>query len=175
MCRHLIGIFQFTIRDIDARDFRLFAFQELTIARMRDYALTQHLTNNGLNVLVVDLYTLQAVDVLDFLDQIRGQFSDTPQAQNIVRAGRTFRHNLAFLDMLAWSEGTSTVAKSDDGYNVLVGGSLFGIPLPLWLAPTTTAHEEIVDGRFHFDVEIGHPLTGMIVLYRGWLQPAPSR
>ncbi|MDQ7987562.1 glycoside hydrolase family 104 protein [Pseudomonas sp. G34] len=35
-------------------------------------------------------------------------------------------HNvLAFLDMLAWSEGTSTVANSDDGYNVLVGGSLF--------------------------------------------------
>ena len=32
---------------------------------------------------------------------------------------------LAFLDMLAWSEGTSTVAKSDDGYNVLVGGNLF--------------------------------------------------
>ncbi len=51
--------------------------------------------------------------------------------------------------------------------------SLFGIPLPLWLAPTTTAHEEIVDGRFHFDVEIGHPLTGMIVLYRGWLAPRP--
>ena len=32
---------------------------------------------------------------------------------------------LAFLDMLAWSEGTSTIASSDDGYNVLVGGSLF--------------------------------------------------
>ena len=31
----------------------------------------------------------------------------------------------AFLDMLAWSEGTSTVAGSDNGYNVIVGGSLF--------------------------------------------------
>lgn len=49
--------------------------------------------------------------------------------------------------------------------------SVLGIPLPLWLGPTTAAHEEIVDGRFHFDVEIGHPLTGMIVLYRGWLIP----
>ena len=47
--------------------------------------------------------------------------------------------------------------------------SLFGVALPLWLSPTTTAREEIVDGRFHFDVEIGHPLTGMIVRYRGWL------
>ena len=32
---------------------------------------------------------------------------------------------LAFLDMLAWSEGTSTIKASDDGYNVLVGGNLF--------------------------------------------------
>lgn len=31
----------------------------------------------------------------------------------------------AFLDMLAKSEGTSTVEGSDDGYNVLVGGTLF--------------------------------------------------
>lgn len=32
---------------------------------------------------------------------------------------------LAFLDMLAWSEGTSTIKASDDGYNVIVGGELF--------------------------------------------------
>lgn len=31
----------------------------------------------------------------------------------------------AFLDMIAHSEGTSTVSGSDDGYNVLVGGGLF--------------------------------------------------
>lgn len=31
----------------------------------------------------------------------------------------------AFLDMIAWSEGTSRTASSDDGYNVLVGGNLF--------------------------------------------------
>lgn len=32
---------------------------------------------------------------------------------------------VAFLDMLAWSEGTSTMRGSDDGYNVIVGGGLF--------------------------------------------------
>lgn len=31
----------------------------------------------------------------------------------------------AFLDMIAHSEGTCTIAGSDDGYNVLVGGKLF--------------------------------------------------
>lgn len=35
-------------------------------------------------------------------------------------------HNIqAFLDMIAASEGTSSIAASDDGYNVLVGGALF--------------------------------------------------
>ncbi|ANI33882.1 glycoside hydrolase [Pseudomonas sp. JY-Q] len=32
---------------------------------------------------------------------------------------------LRFLDLIAFSEGTSTVKGSDDGYNVLYGGSLF--------------------------------------------------
>jgi muramidase (phage lysozyme) len=31
----------------------------------------------------------------------------------------------AFLDMLAVSEGTSTIEDSDDGYNVIVGGDFF--------------------------------------------------
>lgn len=31
----------------------------------------------------------------------------------------------AFLDTVAWSEGTSRIKGSDNGYNVLVGGKLF--------------------------------------------------
>jgi hypothetical protein len=50
--------------------------------------------------------------------------------------------------------------------------TLFGLALPLWLGPTTAAHEAVVDGRFRFDVEIGHPWTGQIVRYQGWLRPA---
>jgi predicted DCC family thiol-disulfide oxidoreductase YuxK len=29
------------------------------------------------------------------------------------------------------------------------------------------------DGRFHFHVEIGHPLIGLIVRYGGWVVPRP--
>lgn len=32
---------------------------------------------------------------------------------------------LRFLDLIAFSEGTSTIKTSDDGYNVLYGGGLF--------------------------------------------------
>ena len=50
--------------------------------------------------------------------------------------------------------------------------SLFGLPLPLWLGPRSIAVESLDQQRFSFDVEIAHPLTGLIVHYRGWLVPA---
>jgi hypothetical protein len=55
---------------------------------------------------------------------------------------------------------------------VLRRWSAFGLPLPLWLCPRSNAYETAAEGRFHFHVEITHPLTGLIVRYRGWLLPA---
>jgi hypothetical protein len=49
--------------------------------------------------------------------------------------------------------------------------SFLGIPMPLALAPRGNSYEFAQDGRFHFHVEIGHPFTGLIVAYRGWLVP----
>jgi hypothetical protein len=48
--------------------------------------------------------------------------------------------------------------------------SIFGIPLPLWLAPRSNAYETEGDGRFRFHVDISHPWIGLIVRYRGWLR-----
>jgi hypothetical protein len=45
-----------------------------------------------------------------------------------------------------------------------------GIPLPMWLCPRSNSYEAVDDGRFCFHVEISHPLTGLIVRYRGWLE-----
>ncbi|HBS55254.1 MAG TPA: saccharopine dehydrogenase, partial [Stenotrophomonas sp.] len=50
--------------------------------------------------------------------------------------------------------------------------SLLGIPLPRALLPGDDSFEYEVDGRFVFDVEIGAPLVGRIVHYRGTLEPA---
>ena len=49
--------------------------------------------------------------------------------------------------------------------------SLFGLYLPMWLGPCATAIESVDQGRFVFSVELSHPLTGLIVRYRGWLSP----
>ena len=51
---------------------------------------------------------------------------------------------------------------------------LFGLPLPAWLAPGGETFEREDDGRFHFHVEIGTRLTGLIVRYRGWLLPTAA-
>jgi Domain of unknown function (DUF4166)/Saccharopine dehydrogenase NADP binding domain len=49
--------------------------------------------------------------------------------------------------------------------------TFLGLPLPLSWAPFGDSYEHVENGRFCFHVEISHPLTGLIVNYRGWLAP----
>jgi hypothetical protein len=67
------------------------------------------------------------------------------------------------------------VATPDRLTLVLRRWSVLGVRLPMWLGPRATAYESVENGRFHFHVEISHPLTGLLVRYRGWLgAPRPS-
>ncbi|MDP2123817.1 MAG: DUF4166 domain-containing protein [Parvibaculum sp.] len=51
-------------------------------------------------------------------------------------------------------------------------GWFLGIPLPGIFLPTSDSREYAADGEFHFDVTLGAPLGGgLIVRYRGRLQP----
>ncbi|MBR0657483.1 SDR family oxidoreductase [Plastoroseomonas arctica] len=52
--------------------------------------------------------------------------------------------------------------------------SLFGIPMPHSLLPAGRSHETELDGRFVFDVEIAAPLVGLVIAYRGSLDPVPA-
>ncbi len=74
---------------------------------------------------------------------------------------------LSFAFALVFAEGRLTLVQRR--------WSAFGIPLPMWLCPRSNAYETSEDGRFRFHVEIGHPLTGLIVRYRGWLMPPKAR
>lgn len=51
--------------------------------------------------------------------------------------------------------------------------SWFGIPMPMRLAPRSSAREWEADGQFQFDVSISLPLVGRLVRYRGRLRPCP--
>lgn len=49
--------------------------------------------------------------------------------------------------------------------------TVFGLPLPLALAPVGDAFEVVEDGRFCFYVAITLPVIGLLVRYRGFLEP----
>jgi hypothetical protein len=49
------------------------------------------------------------------------------------------------------------------------GMRCLGITLPSAVWPRITAFEAEEDGRFRFDVQIGLPVIGRLVHYRGWL------
>jgi hypothetical protein len=75
----------------------------------------------------------------------------------------------------AFSFGLALVVADGCLRLVLRRWRLLGLPLPLLLAPKGDAHEHAGDGRFHFHVEIALPLLGLIVRYRGHLEPEAEK
>lgn len=68
-----------------------------------------------------------------------------------------------------FSFGLALVLEDDKLHLVVQRWSFLGIPLPRSFVPTGRTYEHVENGRFHFHVEIAHPLTGLIVRYQGWL------
>jgi Domain of unknown function (DUF4166) len=67
--------------------------------------------------------------------------------------------------------GLALVVEDDRLRLLLRRWSFAGLPMPMAWAPRSQACEFAENGRFHFHVEIDHPLIGLIVRYRGWLEP----
>jgi hypothetical protein len=67
--------------------------------------------------------------------------------------------------------GLALVAEDGKLNLVVRRWSVLGIPMPARLAPGGEIFERVEEGRFRFHVEIAHPLTGLLVRYRGWLVP----
>jgi hypothetical protein len=86
-----------------------------------------------------------------------------------LRAGRGTSERLLCERVGLFDFAQALVVEGDRLRLVLRRWSIFGIPLPSWLAPRSNSYETEQDGRFRFHVEISHPWTGLIVRYRGWL------
>ena len=65
--------------------------------------------------------------------------------------------------------GLAVVVKNNELHLVVRRWDILGLPLPLFLAPRSDAHESEDAGKFHFHVELSLPLIGLIVRYQGWL------
>jgi hypothetical protein len=51
----------------------------------------------------------------------------------------------------------------------VAGARYVGIPLPASWFSGASATEQLVDGRYSFDVRAALPIVGLLVHYRGWL------
>ncbi|CAF3316431.1 unnamed protein product [Rotaria sp. Silwood2] len=67
--------------------------------------------------------------------------------------------------------GLALVVTAGKLHFIVRSWTLFGIRLPVFLAPHGDFYEFDHDGRPCFHVEIKHILIGLIVRYHGWLVP----
>jgi hypothetical protein len=67
------------------------------------------------------------------------------------------------------SFGIALVPEGEVLHLVIRRWSVLGIRLPMILAPVCRSYEFVEHDRFHFYVEITHPLAGLIVHYQGHL------
>jgi hypothetical protein len=80
----------------------LLALEQRGAARVEDLPLLEHLADDHLDVLVVDLHALEPIDLLHLVDQVVGQRLDPHDRQDVVR-GRVAVHDvLALLDEVAF-------------------------------------------------------------------------
>ena len=79
----------------------LLALEEVGVAGIDDIDLLQHLTDDHLDVLVVDVDALQPIDLLDLVDEIGGELLDALDRQNVVRRRIAVDDVIALFDDVA--------------------------------------------------------------------------
>ena len=76
----------------------LLAPQELSITRIRNLHLTQHLAHDHFDMLIVDLHALQTINRLHLVHQILLQILRTTHFQQLLRNNRSFRQLLSLVN-----------------------------------------------------------------------------
>jgi hypothetical protein len=79
----------------------LLAPQEVRVAGFRDADLAEHLADDDLDVLVVNGDTLQAIDFLDFVDEVLLELLRAADVEDFVRVNGALGELLALLDIVA--------------------------------------------------------------------------
>jgi hypothetical protein len=69
-CRPLLRLQPLVVLDVELDPVHLLPDQEGRVARVENLHLLQHLADDDLDVLVVDLHALEPVDVLDLVDEV---------------------------------------------------------------------------------------------------------
>ena len=89
----LAALFQhFDVFGLEVELVHLVAPEKRGVARLGDFHLAEHLADNDFDVLVVDLDALEAVNLLDLVDQVLLEFLRPADVEQVMRdaASRTF-------------------------------------------------------------------------------------
>ncbi len=86
---------------LEVQDVHEAAGQERRVAALLDADLLEHLADDHLDVLVADIHALQAVDLLDFAQEIVLHGLDALDLEKIVRVDAAFRELIACCDGLS--------------------------------------------------------------------------
>ena len=89
------------MRLVEFEPVELLARDQVAVAAIGDLHLLQHLAHDHLDMLVVDGHTLQAIDFLDLVDEIGGEFLDALDGQDIMRRRVPIDDEVAHLDHVA--------------------------------------------------------------------------
>src|SRR5262245_453367 len=112
------------------------AHHELGVADLLDAHASQHLAHDDLDVLVVDGHALQAIDLLDLVDQVPLQLPVAEHRQVVVRVGRAVHQGLAGAHAVAFVDADVLAARDQ----VLLGLRVVGADHDLAHALHEAAH-----------------------------------
>src|SRR5665647_88293 len=90
-----------TVLGLEATALGKLAGQQVGIAGLDDRDATEHLTDDDLDVLVVDRDTLLAVDALDLVHQVHLHLTWAEDPQHLLRVDRALDQLVAHLDVIA--------------------------------------------------------------------------
>src|SRR5258706_2094859 len=79
----------------------LLAGKQSGVAAILDFHLLEHLADDDLDVLVVDLHALQAIDLLDLVDEIDGKLLHALDAQDVMRRRMALDDEVALFHIIA--------------------------------------------------------------------------
>src|SRR5216683_5156670 len=131
--------------------------QQLSVARLVDPQLAQHLAGDDFDVLVVDAHTLRPIDLLDLVDEVALNRVAALDAQHFVGVLRAFGEQIARLNRLAILD----LGACRRGHGVLAFFALFGGDGQLVLGDVGRAAQASDDRRVGFLLGDSHWLADL--------------
>src|SRR5258706_995644 len=110
-CWPLALLLEHRVHLVELDPIELLALDEVGVTDVGDLDLLQHLTDDHLDVLVVDRHALQPVDVLDLVDQVVGELLDALDGEDVVRGRMAVIHEVSPLDAVAVLHGKALAAR----------------------------------------------------------------